>query len=174
MHRIPLSPCGTQMIKIILVRDSMWLLILLSCKSSHQGRPSMNSIFANFQEQLCQGYRSCRPPVTSLHGEKGYGTSTNSIRAQESPLGMWVRYIIYQADCPFKVGMDEEVNIHIPPDIFLMLWDLPDGVYGVSYDIFTWLTEDNIPHGWNADRGEFRNSCESPWLQVLWFYSSHV
>ena len=43
--------------------------------------------------------------------------------------------------------MDKEVNIHIPPDIFLMLWDLPDGVYGVSYDIFTRLTEDNIPHG---------------------------
>ena len=58
--------------------------------------------------------------------------------------------------------MDEEVleGIHIPPDIFLGLWYLPEGAYGISYDINTRKTQDNPPDGWNANRGEFGKSCK--------------
>ena len=65
----------------------------------------------------------------------------------------------YKADRrPFKVGMDRQVDVFIPPGIVWMLWNLPNGTYGISYDIFSRKTEDNLPHGWNAPRGEFRNS----------------
>ena len=49
--------------------------------------------------------------------------------------------------------MDEEVleGIHIPPDIFLGLWYLPEGAYGISYNINTRKTQDNPPDGWNAN-----------------------
>ena len=56
------------------------------------------------------------------------------------------------------------LDVHIPPAFVLVLWNLPNGTYGISYDIFTRRTEDNPPYGWNAARGEFRNSCESPQL----------
>jgi len=59
--------------------------------------------------------------------------------------------------------MDEQVDVYIPPAVFLMLWNLPDGAYGISYDINTRKTEDDLPHGWNLYRGEFRN-----------FYKSHL
>ena len=60
--------------------------------------------------------------------------------------------------------MDEVPNVNIPPEFVLTLWDLPEGTYGISYDIFTRRTEDNPPHGWNAARGKFRNSWELPQL----------
>ena len=51
--------------------------------------------------------------------------------------------------------MDGQVNFHIPPAMFLTLWVLPNGAYGLSYDMFSRKTEDNLPDGWNAPRGEF-------------------
>lgn len=57
--------------------------------------------------------------------------------------------------------MDEQVDFHIPPAVFLMLWNLPNGAYGISYDIDTRKTEDVPPHGWGSYQGEFRNSCVS-------------
>ncbi|KIM56229.1 hypothetical protein SCLCIDRAFT_29768 [Scleroderma citrinum Foug A] len=48
--------------------------------------------------------------------------------------------------------MDEQVDFHIPPAIFLMLWNLPNGAYGISYDIDTRKTEDVPPHGWGLYR----------------------
>ncbi|KIM54425.1 hypothetical protein SCLCIDRAFT_136861 [Scleroderma citrinum Foug A] len=33
-----------------------------------------------------------------------------------------------------------------------MLWNLPDGAYGISYDISTRKTEDDLPHGWHSYR----------------------
>ena len=57
--------------------------------------------------------------------------------------------------------MDEQVDIYIPPAVFLMLWNLPDRAYGISYDISTWKTEDDLPHGWHSYWGEFINFCKS-------------
>ena len=50
-----------------------------------------------------------------------------------------------------------EAGFFIPPALFLLLWNLPDGAYGISYDISTRQTEDDLPDGWNSYRGEFRN-----------------
>ncbi|KAN0088155.1 hypothetical protein V8E55_005212 [Tylopilus felleus] len=42
----------------------------------------------------------------------------------------------------------------IPLDDFLTLLALPNGDYGISYDISTRDTERNLPYGWNAQRVE--------------------
>ena len=30
----------------------------------------------------------------------------------------------------------------------------PDGAYGITYDVYTRKTQDDLPGGWNARRGE--------------------
>jgi hypothetical protein len=32
---------------------------------------------------------------------------------------------------------------------------MPAGHYGISYDIFSRATEDNLPNGWHAHRSEY-------------------
>ncbi|KAI6100081.1 hypothetical protein EDD16DRAFT_1497128 [Pisolithus croceorrhizus] len=37
---------------------------------------------------------------------------------------------------------------------FLLLAGMPQGIYGISYDISTPQTERDLPHGWNARRAQ--------------------
>lgn len=48
----------------------------------------------------------------------------------------------------------------IPAPILFGLEDMPPRTYGISYDIFTRATEDNLPHGWNAYRGGSESCVE--------------
>ena len=45
-------------------------------------------------------------------------------------------------------------EILIPIAVFEELMGLPFGSYGIAYDISTWRTQDNAPHGWHANRCE--------------------
>lgn len=43
----------------------------------------------------------------------------------------------------------------IPHQLYERLLDMdPDGAYGISYDVYTRKTQDDLPGGWNARRGE--------------------
>ena len=44
------------------------------------------------------------------------------------------------------------LQIAIPMDYYLALTDMPDGTYGLSYDISTRDTQDDLPDGWHAHR----------------------
>jgi hypothetical protein len=50
----------------------------------------------------------------------------------------------------------EDVIPVIPPAI----WALPDGHYGISYDISLHDTEDDLPNGWHSHRGEGKISLK--------------
>ncbi|KAI6117279.1 hypothetical protein EDD16DRAFT_1707826 [Pisolithus croceorrhizus] len=42
----------------------------------------------------------------------------------------------------------------IPPNIYLTLINMQSGTYGLSYDVSTPATENDLPHGWNSRRVE--------------------
>lgn len=50
--------------------------------------------------------------------------------------------------------MDAEDVPLIPMATQARLLNMLEGVYGISYDIFSRKTEDNLPDGWNARRGK--------------------
>ncbi|KAI6106219.1 hypothetical protein EV401DRAFT_1892713 [Pisolithus croceorrhizus] len=68
---------------------------------------------------------------------------------------------------------------------FLLLAGMPQGIYGISYDISTPQTERDLPHGWNACRGSshavwnagsspgYRGAtgCEKTWMQITTYYT---
>ncbi|KAF9232541.1 hypothetical protein BU15DRAFT_67364 [Melanogaster broomeanus] len=43
-------------------------------------------------------------------------------------------------------------NPPLPPAVRLLLILMPPGTYGISYDIYTAATENNLPDGWHAAR----------------------
>ncbi|KAI6009811.1 hypothetical protein BKA83DRAFT_105686 [Pisolithus microcarpus] len=45
-------------------------------------------------------------------------------------------------------------DVIIPPDVYLTLVGMPSGTYGLSYDVSTPATEDDLPRGWNSRRAE--------------------
>ena len=61
--------------------------------------------------------------------------------------------------------MDAEGVPLIPMATRARLLNMLEGTYGISYDIFTWKTEDDLPDRWNTYQGE---PCTGkPSLQVL-------
>ncbi|KIO10573.1 hypothetical protein M404DRAFT_129331 [Pisolithus tinctorius Marx 270] len=53
--------------------------------------------------------------------------------------------------------MDNQEGPLIPIATYLTPLDQPPGSYGISYDIYTQKTEDNLPAGWNSYRGATYN-----------------
>ena len=50
---------------------------------------------------------------------------------------------------------DNNLPLVIPNQLYERLQDMdPEGAYGISYDVYTGKTEDDLPGGWNARRGE--------------------
>ncbi|KAN0091390.1 hypothetical protein V8E55_004956 [Tylopilus felleus] len=75
--------------------------------------------------------------------------------------------------------MQAALLAEIPLDDFLTLLALPNGDYGISYDISTRDTERNLPYGWNAqraqtyrhlavflERGRFARLQKSDWVRT--------
>ncbi|KAI6146031.1 hypothetical protein BKA82DRAFT_3965289 [Pisolithus tinctorius] len=73
--------------------------------------------------------------------------------------------------------MDAHGNPVIPFHTHWVLMHQPPGSYGISYDIYTRRTEDNLPAGWNSRRratyselanqlqaGDFHRSQYSDWI----------
>ena len=50
---------------------------------------------------------------------------------------------------------DNNLPLLIPPQLYERLQNMDrEGAYGISYDVYTRRTEDDLPSGWNAARCE--------------------
>ena len=50
--------------------------------------------------------------------------------------------------------MDDNGIPLISAEMQLMLLEQPPGFYGISYDIYTRKTQDNLPVGWHSHRSK--------------------
>ncbi|KAG6370891.1 hypothetical protein JVT61DRAFT_10914 [Boletus reticuloceps] len=51
------------------------------------------------------------------------------------------------------MDVDNNIPLIVPHQLYQRLLDMdPGGAYGISYDIYTRKTEDDLPMGWNAPR----------------------
>lgn len=64
----------------------------------------------------------------------------------------------------------------IPYQLYQMLLNMDDeGSYGISYDIFTRVTQDDLPFGWYARRGNFEFHHIVDYLcRLTLSYSIHI
>jgi len=50
----------------------------------------------------------------------------------------------------------DDLPVLLPPQVHHRLVNMePFGAYGISYDIFTRATEDDLPAGWHAHRCKY-------------------
>jgi hypothetical protein len=59
----------------------------------------------------------------------------------------------------------------VMPDVPLAILDLPIGTYGISYDIGTRDTKDDLPNGWHCPRGESNSIL---YFQLIIFFSKYI
>ena len=65
--------------------------------------------------------------------------------------------------------------VAIPPQLLDRLLDMdPEGAYGISYDVFTWKTEDDPPAGWNANRCELMSVTSTLTCNLQFCDSNHL